>query len=116
MILHILKRGEWQEATRAGCYAPSSLENEGFIHCSTVAQAVAPANLFFSGEKDLVIICIDEARLASQLKFELPAAADDARPSACFPHIYGSLNLDAVIRVVDFPCNADGSFELPADL
>jgi len=33
-----------------------------------------------------------------------------------FPHIYGALNPDAVIRVVAFEPDERGSFSLPADL
>ena len=97
-------------------YAPSTFGSEGFIHCSTVEQTTDTANIFFRGRQDLVLLCIDETRLAARLEFEAPATAGDARPLTRFPHIYGPLNLDAVTGVVDFPCNTDGSFELPAAL
>jgi uncharacterized protein (DUF952 family) len=31
-----------------------------------------------------------------------------------FPHLYGTLNLDAVEDVLAFPADQDGSFALPA--
>jgi uncharacterized protein (DUF952 family) len=33
-----------------------------------------------------------------------------------FPHLYGALNVDAVVRVVELPCEVDGSFRLPEGL
>ena len=33
-----------------------------------------------------------------------------------FPHLYGELNVDAVVRVVELPCEMDGSFRLPERL
>jgi len=114
MILHILRGNEWALALRQGSCRPQSLDDEGFIHCSTSDQAINTANLLFRGAPDLLLLGIDERRLVATLKFEAPATAGDARPSARFPHIYGALNLDAVIDTVEFPCDADGSFQLPA--
>ncbi len=116
MILHILSRAEWEEAVRTRSYRPATLRDEGFIHCSTAAQVVETANLFFRGRRDLLIACIDEARLTSPLKLEPPASGGPARAAGLFPHIHGPLNLDAVTAVHEFPCRDDGDFELPAAL
>jgi uncharacterized protein (DUF952 family) len=114
MILRILRRNEWELALRRGSYRPPSLETEGFIHCSTSDQAINTAILLFRGAPDLLLLCIDERRLVATLKFETPATAGDARPNTRFPHIYGALNLDAVVDAIEFQCDADGSFQLPA--
>jgi len=111
--MHILSRSEWDLARRSGDYRPPSLEAEGFIHCSTIEQIIDTANIFYRGRRDLLVLRIDESKLISPLRFEAPAAAGDARPAARFPHIYGPLNLAAVIEATEFPCGADGSFHLP---
>ena len=114
MILHIVRRGEWERVLKRGEYAPDSIAAEGFIHCSTLAHVVASANLHYRGQRDLVLLAIDEARLVAPLKYELPRGAGDTRADARFPHIHGPLNPSAVTRVIDFPCAPDGSFVLPA--
>ena len=116
MILHILCRDDWEAALARGSYAPSSLAAEGFIHCSTTQQIVDTANRFYRGQHGLIVLCIDESRLEAVLKHEPPRPAHDDNRDSLFPHLYGALNLDAVIRVIDFPPGADGSFELPAAL
>jgi len=115
IILHITGRGDWEEAVRQGCYRPASLAAEGFIHCSTVGQATATANSFFRGRRDLVLLCIDESRSPSPVKYEPPTGGIPHHPEAepLFPHLYGPLHLEAVIRVVDFPAASDGTFQLP---
>ncbi len=116
MILHILRQREWEEALRLGAYQPPSLDSEGFIHCSTVTQLVDTANIFFHGAHDVLLLCIDESKVAATVTFETPAVIGDARPRTSFPHIYGPLNLDAVFEVIKFPCDADGTFRLPVML
>jgi uncharacterized protein (DUF952 family) len=121
IILHITTRADWDAARAAGSYRPASLAAEGFIHCSTPAQAVATADRYFRGCTDLILLCIDEARVAAGVRYEPPSPpsmtgrAPDPRAGERFPHIHGPLEPGAVIRVVPFPCRSDGSFELPAD-
>jgi len=116
MIVHIVKRSEWELAAGMGTYAPGSLRAEGFIHCSTIAQVVDTANRFYRGQHDLVVLCIEESRLNAKLKYEAPTMQRGESAGALFPHLYGELNVDAVMRVVALPCAVDGSFQLPDEL
>jgi uncharacterized protein (DUF952 family) len=116
MILHIVGKGDWVKAVGRGSYAPRSLAAEGFIHCSTLAQVVATANRFYRGQKGLVVLCIDEDRLRVQLKYEASARTRGEGAGEMFPHLYGALNVDAVVKVVELPCEVDGSFRLPEGL
>ncbi len=116
MIFHITGREEWEAASARGQYSPASLATEGFIHCSTRAQLLETANTFYPSRRDLVVICIDEKKLAAPLRYEKPAAAGDRRADEEFPHLYGALNLDAVVSALPLDCRFDGSFVLPPAL
>lgn len=118
MILHITTHNDWQKARQTGEYTAPSLNSEGFIHCSTLKQTVDTANIFFNGQKGLILLCIDENKLNSECKYEDPTGGGQHDPNVgnLFPHVYGPLNLSAVIKVVDFPSNTDGLFSLPNEL
>ena len=189
MILHIVRRGEWNDAVARGSYAPASLRVEGFIHCSTPAQVIDTANRFYRGQRDLIVLGIEESRVTAEVRWEAPARphgvgvrnltpapfprtltpGEDAVPSPAkrarviryfrdiegkgnqkkrkregissgrgaptaepspilsreitgealdelFPHLYGELNVDAVVRVIELPCEGDGSFRLSREL
>lgn len=108
MILHIARQSDWQRAQDEGSYRIDSLATEGFIHCSTPEQVLGPANAFYRGQDDLIILVIEPARLEAALVYE-----DVIDSGQDFPHIYGSLNLDAVVSIVTFPPDCDGRFSLP---
>jgi uncharacterized protein (DUF952 family) len=117
LIYHITARAAWVAAQGQGRYSAPSLASEGFMHCSTRAQVVPVAEKFYKGQAGLVLLVIDPARLVSPLKWEAPSdgtpppgVAADGR----FPHIYGPLNLNAVVRVLDFAADGKGVFSLPA--
>lgn len=114
MILHLASRADWDAAVAAGSYRPASLATEGFIHCSTAAQVVATADRYFRGRADLVLLVIDEAQVDVRHEPAAPLDGGPARTDALFPHVYGPLALAAVVRVVAFPCRADGTFARPA--
>ena len=120
MIYHIVNRDAWSEAMRRGSYSPPSLADEGFIHCSTRSQILSVANDFYGGQADLLLLSIDESRLKAELRWEAPAHPQPKSPAATasegmFPHLYGDLNLGAVVGVFDL-AKADGGFALPCDL
>jgi uncharacterized protein (DUF952 family) len=118
VILHITTDAEWVNAQKKGEYRAPSLESDGFIHCSTIKQTVDTANIFFKGENGLILICIDEMKLESECKYEDPSGGGQHDPSVgrLFPHVYGPINLSAVIKVIDFPTNGEGLFTLPKEL
>lgn len=113
MIYHITTKDEWLNAQANGEYTAPSLKSEGFIHCSTDKQVPHVANAFYRGRNDLILLKLDENRIKSQVKWEAPAGlpADGISESDLFPHIYGTINLDAVVSVLDFePDSATGIF------
>ena len=114
-ILHLASNDAWLAAIKNGSYRADSLSTEGFIHCSKPSQIVAVANTFYHGQQGLVLLVIDPSKLVAELKWELPAEPEPthAREGKLFPHIYGPLNLDAVLEVLIFEPDKDGYFTLP---
>lgn len=106
-IFHITSRPAWETAQALGVYQDESLATEGFIHCSTHEQVLFVANAFFQGQSDLLLLKIDPDRLQSELRY------DDVEPLGHFPHLYGPLNTNAVVQVVDFVPAGDGTFQWP---
>jgi uncharacterized protein (DUF952 family) len=111
LILHATSRAAWEQGRAAGTYTAPSLADEGFIHCSTADQMTQVAEFNLRGQTGLVLLCIDEVRVSADVRYE--GYRDDGPQ---FPHVYGPLNLDAVVEVLDFPPGADGTFELPAEV
>ncbi len=108
-IHHICRREEWEAAQ--GSYQGSSQDRaDGFIHFSTAAQVVASAAKHRAGQDGLVLLSVDTSLLGSALKWE------PSRNGALFPHLYGPLPKEAVVRVDDLPLHADGRHLFPPDL
>jgi len=106
-ILHITSRNDWNKALDDGKYHPESLNTDGYIHCSKPSQIIKVANHSFNGKKGLVLLVIEPKKVKPEIKYE------GAEPTDLFPHIYGELNLDAVVSILDFPASEDGTFKLP---
>ncbi len=103
MIYHVLTASDWAEAKRSGSVRPASLELEGFVHCSTDAQVSGVVRRFYAAVPDLWLLWVDQDQLDAELRWEAPAhpapvAPGDEPPAGDpFPHIYGPLNLSAVL-------------------
>jgi len=109
LIYHILPQDDWDDAQKADVYQPESLSEEGFIHCSDIDQVTRSANKYFSQQRNLRLLCIASEKVAAEIRYE-----DFTGEGIRFPHIYGPLNLDAVVRVSKIERDDAGLFVLPA--
>jgi uncharacterized protein (DUF952 family) len=116
IIFHIARRAVWEAAVSGGYYMPPSLISDGFIHCSTIEQTTDTADQYYAGQLDLVLLCIDTDKVEVRIKYEAPACLNDQRAGSLFPHIYGPLEVSAVVRAVEFAPGPDGKFKLPAGI
>jgi uncharacterized protein (DUF952 family) len=111
-ILHIAEAEQWSSAQDEGVYLISTLgktlAEQGFIHCSTLDQVERVANAAYLGRQDLVLLVIDPDRVQADIRYENSEGGLEL-----FPHIYGPLNVDAVIEVAAFEPGPDGRFGRP---
>ena len=95
IIYHITTSAAWNNAQQQGFYEAPSLKAEGFIHCSQENQVAGVLERYYKNQTDLVKLVIDTDKLTSKFIFEWsPSTADT------FPHVYGVINVEAVIEVV----------------
>ncbi len=93
LIYHVTSGQSWSRALETGFYEHPSLAAEGFIHCAEKSQVQGVLERYFSGQPDLLLLTIDTARLKSRLQYDLAPSVQEE-----FPHIYGPLNTDAVLK------------------
>lgn len=108
LIYRIAQREEVASALESGEYRCSDLDREGFIHCSYAHQILRVANARFCGCRDLVLLKIDRGRLVGEVLDENLDGGEEL-----FPHIYRALPMEAVIDILEFPCELDGTFMFP---
>ena len=80
---------------------------EGFIHLTAEPERVAwVANAFYREVPDLLVLSVDETRLAAPVRFE-------RTPDGVFPHLYGPLERRAIVAIQPMPRNQTGDYEFP---
>lgn len=111
IIYKITPREAWDQALKAGEFAGAPIDvQDGYIHFSSAAQVVETALKHFAGQKDLMLIAIEGARLGDALKWE------PSRGGALFPHLYGPLPMDAVLSARPLPLGPDGAHVFPDEV
>ena len=91
--LHLVTAGEWEASVAAGVHEPASLATQGFIHLSTPAQVAATVARHYPDVADLLVVEVDPERVRAEVVFE------EGEPGEWFPHLFGPLELDAVVDV-----------------
>ena len=108
-IFHITTEEDWARAQAEGAYSASTsgltLAQVGFVHCAFEEQVARVASAFFRGLANLLVLRIAIDKLHAEVRYENLEGGDEL-----FPHVYGPLNLDAIVGVRPLPPGRDGTF------
>jgi len=111
LIYKICPEALWREAELTGRFdgAPVDIA-DGYIHFSTAAQARETAAKHFAGQRNLLLIAIEDTKLGAALRYE------PSRGGALFPHLYTALDLAAVRWIAPLPLGAEGAHRFPEEV
>ncbi len=103
-LFHVAEAEHWERARATGRYQRStrgrSLAEVGFVHLATSAQWAGVLERFYADhEGDLVLLTVDPRLLGAPLRWEAPDAGGAER----FPHLYGPLEVEAVVAERPLP-------------
>jgi uncharacterized protein (DUF952 family) len=108
MIYHMCPAETWEAAVRSREYRGTADDlRDGFIHFSIADQIAESARRHRAGQKGLVLIAVESARLGDRLRWE------KSRGGALFPHLYGALDPAEVASVAPLPLGPDGEHIFP---
>ncbi len=93
MIYHVTTATDWESALKQGFYTHPSLSKEGFIHNCSLEQLPGVIERYYADTTGLILLQIDESKLQAPVKYEVASSVNEA-----FPHIFGPINLDAVVK------------------
>ena len=101
-IYHLAEPQHWDRALRDGTYSQSTrgrtMEQEGFIHCSSAQQwPVVRGSFYADCPGPLLLLEIDETRLTEPPVEEV----GNPRTGETFPHLYAALPVEAVVGVTE---------------
>lgn len=113
-LFHLALGRDWDAALAGAGYRASTLgrsvDEEGFTHCAHAHQVAGVARRFYADITEaLVLLEIDPSLLTSQVVEEVPSGATEA-----FPHVYGPIDVTAVVAAHEVVRGTDGELVLPA--
>lgn len=92
-IYHIVLPEVWEDFKEQDFYEADSLQAEGFIHCSYAEQLDSVIDRYYKTAGRILVLNLDTKKLKSEL------VEEPSTNSEIYPHLYGRLNLDAVVSI-----------------
>jgi uncharacterized protein (DUF952 family) len=96
MLYHIALQSEWNQQSGKPDFAPADFIREGFIHASYHHQIEGVVDRYYKERNDLLLLHVDERKLTARV------VEEPSRTGELFPHIFGSINKDAIVRVESY--------------
>ena len=120
MIYHLVLEPDFRAQREAAQYTPANLSADGFVHCSLEASVVPVANDYYAdAPAQLLLLEIDPDKLAAETRYEAAAPIEGGgtahlENAPVFPHVYGPIDMAAVVGIGVLGRNADG-YHWPRD-
>ena len=124
-IYHLVPASYYYTQSQDRPYLPEAFVEEGFIHCTAgIEMLVQVANNYFGTlSEELLVLEINPNAITVPLKFEPPIPPTDkskngkknssANEDILFPHIYGPLNREAIVRCFAMRRDEVGKWQMP---
>lgn len=119
-LYHLVPKESWSATRAAGkAYYPPTYEQDGFIHLTKEARLLlGVANHFYTDiPGEYVVLALDPAKLTHEVKFEAAAPVGDKgadgvpeKEAVLFPHLFGTIDFDAVVAEVPVARDESGRF------
>jgi uncharacterized protein (DUF952 family) len=105
IIYHLTPADYYSSLPAEQPYRPREFDRDGFIHCTTGEERLllVADTLYRRVPGEFLLLMIDEHKVTAPVKYENSGGI-------LFPHIYGGLNRDAIVRVVAVGRREDGTF------
>ena len=101
ILIHLIEREDWESAREENPLFQKSFIQFGFVHCCLPDQTESVLSQWFAGNNEVIAVEIDSEKLKFPLVFEnLEGGNED------FPHIYGPVNIDAIVK--SYPVSQQG--------
>jgi len=110
VLVHIVEAERWAQFEDVDAYTHPSLDEQGFIHCSTVESVLPVAQHNYAGAADPRLLVVERAAVEGDLRFE------EMPGGTAYPHLYAELPTDAVAKVLPLERDEAGRFVLPEEL
>ncbi|MGZ3748485.1 MAG: DUF952 domain-containing protein [Pseudobdellovibrionaceae bacterium] len=104
---HMVPKTYYDAQSISADYFPAEFSKDGFIHCTDGEFMVSGIayNIFKKLNDELLVLFIDKERVKSKIQY------DD--PENLYPHIYGPLNREAVVKVIKMIRDRKGDWIFP---
>ncbi len=108
ITFHGTPKSYWDSLDPGIPYVPADFAKEGFIHTTDGLEGIAMTltRYYKSNPEPFVVLHINKDAVTSRIQYDDPAEI--------FPHIYGPLNRDAILRVEVIRRSEDGTFCKPS--
>ena len=104
---HMVPRQYFESHDATKSYLSKEFSRDGFIHCTDGEFMVSGIayNIFKNLNDELLVLFIDKSKIKAPVRYE--------DKENLYPHIYGSLNRDSIVKVTKMIRDQKGDWIFP---